>query len=74
MAMMAGMGALRAQPTKPVIRPTKKLQNFNWRRILLLPPDAPNKKHTIWDDIDKEIKEDQKKKQGENKEEKGKGL
>ena len=47
-----GGGRPVARPTKPVIRPVKKLQNFNWRRVLLLPKDAPGKKPNIWDDIE----------------------
>jgi hypothetical protein len=54
---MPGMGMMGARPgvpkpTKPVIRPTKKLQNFNWRRVLVLPKDAPGKKSNLWDDIE----------------------
>ena len=39
------------RPTKPVIRPVKKLNNFNWRRVLLVPQGAPGKKVNIWDDV-----------------------
>lgn len=51
--MGGGMGARPGVPkaTKPVIRPVKKLQNFNWRRVLLVPKDTPGKKNNIWDDI-----------------------
>ncbi len=40
-----------AKPTKPVIRPVKKLQNFNWRRVLVLPAGTPGKKENIWDTV-----------------------
>lgn len=49
-----GMGGGRPgvpKATKPVIRPTKKLQNFNWRRVLVTPKDTPGKKNNLWDDI-----------------------
>jgi hypothetical protein len=42
---------VRARPTKPVIRPVKKLQNFNWRRVLVLPQGTANKKESVWDDL-----------------------
>ena len=50
---MMGMAARPGvpKPTKPVIRPVKKLQQFNWRRVLLVPKDAPGKKINLWDDI-----------------------
>jgi hypothetical protein len=50
---MMGMGGPRpvAKPTKPVIRPVKKLQNFNWRRVLVLPPGTVGKKDNIWDTV-----------------------
>jgi len=50
---MMGMAARPGvpKPTKPVIRPVKKLQQFNWRRVLLVPKDAPGKKVNLWDDI-----------------------
>ena len=50
MGMGMGMGA-RPRPTKDAIVPVRKLQNFNWRRILVLPSGAPNKKESIWDDV-----------------------
>lgn len=37
-----------------MIRPTRKMQNFNWRRVLIAPQGAPNKNETIWDFV-KEI-------------------
>ena len=49
-----GMGMARPgvpKPTKPAIRPVKKLQPFNWRRVLVLPPGAPGKKDNIWDTV-----------------------
>jgi hypothetical protein len=56
--MMPGIPAMAAfrpgvpRPTKPAIRPVKKLQNFNWRRVLLLPSDAPGKKLNLWDNVE----------------------
>lgn len=38
--MMGGIGRgpiKKLGPTKPVIKPTKKLVNFNWRRIFVAP-------------------------------------
>lgn len=32
-----GMGIRKPAPTKPVINVNKKLVNFNWRRVLVLP-------------------------------------
>ena len=56
MAGMMGMGmGMRPgvpRPTKAVIRPVKKLQNFNWRRVLLVPKDAPGKKINLWDNVE----------------------
>lgn len=40
------------KPTKPVIRPVKKLQNFNWRRVLVLPKGTAGKKENLWDDVE----------------------
>jgi hypothetical protein len=55
MPMMPGMGMPSARPvakpTKPVIRPVKKLQNFNWRRVLVLPAGTPGKKDNVWDTV-----------------------
>jgi hypothetical protein len=52
---MGGMGMMGARPvarpTKPVIRPVKKLQNFNWRRVLVLPQGASGKKENVWDTV-----------------------
>lgn len=45
-------GPVRPQPTKPVIQLTKKLQAFNWRRVLILPQGTPNKKESVWDQVD----------------------
>jgi hypothetical protein len=50
-----GLGAAasrRPQPTKPIVVVTKKLTNFNWRRILATPADAPGKVASIWDNVD----------------------
>jgi len=54
MGMMGMAAPRRPRPTKPVVKPTKKLINFNWRRILAPPKDEPEKKPSIWDSI-KEI-------------------
>lgn len=32
-----GFGIRRPAPTKPTINPNKKLVNYNWRRVLVLP-------------------------------------
>jgi hypothetical protein len=40
------------RPTKPAIRPVKKLQNFNWRRVLLVPQGTQGKKINLWDEIE----------------------
>jgi hypothetical protein len=51
---MPGMGVGRPaapRPTKPVIRPVKKLQAFNWRRVLVLPQGTAGKKENIWDAV-----------------------
>jgi hypothetical protein len=41
MGMGMGMGGnvrnKKPGPTKPVIKPTKKLINFNWRRVFVAP-------------------------------------
>eukprot|EP00347_Sterkiella_histriomuscorum_P022668 403337606 len=54
MAGMVGMGmgfgmSNKPQPTKQAIKPVRKLQNYNWRRILVAPQGAPDKKETVWD-------------------------
>jgi hypothetical protein len=50
---MMGMGARPAapRPTKPAIKLEKKLQPFNWRRVLVLPPGTAGKKDSVWDSV-----------------------
>ena len=50
MGMGIGM-ASKARPTKPALKPVKKMQNFNWRRFLVTPAGATGKKDTVWDVI-----------------------
>lgn len=53
-------GPKKLGPTKPVIKPVKKLINFNWRRIFVAPTGTADKKGSIWDDIKElEVKQDE---------------
>ena len=45
----------KPKPTKPVIKTTKKLKAYQWRRILNEPKDKKGRVHLIWDDV-KEVK------------------
>ena len=38
-------------PTKPVINPSKKLKNYQWKRLLHEPKDKKGRVHLVWDDI-----------------------
>ena len=42
----------KPQPTKPIIKPSKKLKAYQWRRLLKEPKDKPKRKHVVWDDIE----------------------
>lgn len=46
------MGRGKPKPTKPEIKPSKKLKAYQWRRILKEPKDKKNRKHLVWDDIE----------------------
>ena len=53
---MGGGGRARGpQPTKPVIKPTKKMKGFFWKRIIV---DPNSKDDTMWNNI-KEVPMDQ---------------
>jgi len=48
----------KPKPTKPVIKPSKKMKAYQWRRVLHEPKEKKNRVHIIWDDIE-EAKLDQ---------------
>jgi hypothetical protein len=53
--MMGGIaapaGPKKPGPTKPEIRPSKKLIAFNWRRIFVAPQEDPKKVNNFWDKV-----------------------
>ena len=44
----------KATITKPLLKIEKKLKPLHWSRVVLLPKEAPNRPHMIWNGI-KEI-------------------
>ena len=46
-----GFGVLRPQPTKPKIVLKTKVKPLQWTRVLLLPPQVPNRPNLIWNNI-----------------------
>lgn len=45
------MRSKKPQPTKPVVKLTKKVKPYQWRRLLHEPKDKKNRVHVIWDDV-----------------------
>ena len=41
----------KPQPTKPVIKTSKKLKTYQWRRHLHEPKTKKDRVHVVWDDI-----------------------
>ena len=46
-----GFGVLRPQPTKPKIVLKTKVKPLQWTRVLLLPPQVPNRPNLVWNNI-----------------------
>ena len=46
-----GFGVLRPQPTKPKIVLKTKVKPLQWTRVLLLPPQVPNRPNLVWNTI-----------------------
>jgi hypothetical protein len=47
-----GFVSKKPKPTKPVIKPSKKLKPYQWRRYLHEPMDKKGRVPIVWDDIE----------------------